>query len=262
MSEAGNGKAAGEVVDELRQEFIDEAEETLQGLDVTLDSGRHGRAPEAQVVDEFRRAAVRLRGPAGNFGFRPLATVAHRLDDYLANAPAALPPRVWDDLQTFLDLMLALVEGKQPPGESDSASLVRSLPPRLGFELGDIQVRSVEVMLVMPHGTQTRYVEREMQQCGYRVVVVPDTIEAFAHVVQSKPDLILISAMMDHLEGIDLAIGLAAMPATRNIPIAIITSLEQDDDQLALLPKKIPVVHKGTSFGDDLFKALDNLFLI
>lgn len=261
MGEAGNGRAAGDVVDELRQEFIDEAVETLQGLDVTLDAGRHGRAPEAQVVQEFRRAAVRLRGPAGNFGLRPLATVAHRLDDYLANAPAALPPRVWDDLQGFLDLMLELVEGRQP-GDADPATLVRALPARLGFELGDIQVRSVEVMLVMPHGTQTRYVEREMQQCGYRVVVVPDTIEAFAHVVQSKPDLILISAMMDHLDGIDLAIGLAAMPATRNIPIAIITSLEQDDDQLALLPKKIPVVHKGPSFGDDLFKALDNLFLI
>ncbi len=257
----GGGKAATEVHDELRQEFVDEATETLQSLDVVLDAGRNGHAPESQVVDEFRRASVRLRGPAGNFGLRALATVAHRLDDYLTHAPAALPPRVWDDLQAFLDLMLALVEG-QYGNDVEPASLVRALPPRLGFELGDIQVRSVEVMLVMPQGAQTRYVERELQQCGYRVSVVPDTIEAFGHVVQSKPDLIVVSALMPHLDGIDLAIGLAAMPSTRNIPIAVITSLDADDERLALLPRKVPVVHKGASFGDDLFTALDSLFLI
>lgn len=261
MVEVVGSKAAAEVVDELRQEFVDEAVETLQNLDVVLDSGRHGRVPEAQVVDEFRRAAVRLRGPAGNFGLRALATVAHRLDDYLTHAPAALPPRVWDDLQRFLDTMLPLAEGPSST-EVEPAALVRALPPRLGFELGDIQVRSVEVMLVMPHGAQTRYVERELQQCGYRVSVVADTIEAFAHVVQSKPDLIVVSALMPHLDGIDLAMGLTAMPSTRNIPIAVITSLDAGDERLALLPKKIPVVYKGATFGDDLFKALDSLFLI
>jgi CheY-like chemotaxis protein/HPt (histidine-containing phosphotransfer) domain-containing protein len=261
MNDGGASKAATEVLDELRQEFVDEAVETLQNLDVVLDSGRHGRVPQADVVDSFRRAAVRLRGPAGNFGLRALATVSHRLEDYLTHAPPALPPRVWDDLQKFLDLMLALAEGRLG-ADVEPASLVRGLPPRLGFELGDIQIRCIEVMLVMPPGAQTRYVERELQQCGYRVSVVADTIEAFAHVVQSKPDLIVVSALMPHLDGIDLAIGLAAMPSTRNIPIAVITSLEPADDRLALLPKKIPVVYKGASFGDDLFKALDSLFLI
>lgn len=260
MNEVAGGKAAQDVAEELRLEFVDEAVETLQGLDVSLDSGRHGRIPGNQVVDEFRRAAMRLRGPAGNFGLRALAAVAHRLEDYLANAPAALPPRVWEDLQAFLDLMLSLAENRLP--DSDPAELVRNLPTRLGFELGDIQVRSVEVMLVMPHGAQTRYVERELQQCGYRVSVIADTIEAFAHVVQTKPDMIVVSALMPHLDGIDLAIGLTAMPSTRNIPIAVITSLDEGDDRLSLLPKKIPVLHKGATFGDDLFKALDNLFLI
>ena len=81
-------------------------------------------------------------------------------------------------------------------------------------------------------------------------------------VLVDKPDLIVLSALMPHLDGIDLAIGLAAMPSTRNTPIAVITSLDPDDERLALLPKKIPVVHKGATFGDDLFKALDSLFLI
>lgn len=261
MNGAVTGKTQNDVAEELRREFIDEAVETLQGLDVSLDAARHGRKTDAEIVGEFRRAAMRLRGPAANFGLRPLGTVAHRLDDYLANAASSLPPRAWEDLQAFIDVMLAIAEGRQP-ADADPSGMVRALPTKLGFDLADIEIRNVEVMLVMPHGTQTHFVEREMQQCGYRVSIVPDTIEAFSQVVQTKPDLIVVSAMMPHLDGIDLAIALVTMPSTRNIPIAVITSLDNNDDRLSLLPKKVPVVHKGPTFGDDLFKALDSLFLI
>lgn len=247
--------------EELRREFLDEATEILQGLDVLLDSSRHGHVSEAEVVAEFRRTAMKLRGQAGNFSLRSLATVARRLDDYLAQAPKVLPPRAWDDLQAFIDKMQALVDAPET-AEKETSAMVRSLPRKLGFDLTDITVREVEVLLVMPHGAQTRYVERELQQCGYRTLVVPDTIDAFALAVQSKPDLVIISALMDHLDGIDLAIALVSMPSTRNIPIAVITSLDSHDESLALLPRKVPVLHKGPSFGDDLFKALDDLFLI
>ncbi|MBF0324943.1 MAG: Hpt domain-containing protein [Alphaproteobacteria bacterium] len=260
MTDFGTGKLH-DLADEMRNEFLDEVVEVLQELDVKLDSGRNGHQTEAEVIEPFRRAALRFKGQAANFGLRQLATVVLRLDDYVTHAPRVMPPRLWDDLQSFIDIMLALAEGRLDP-DTETAALVRKLPARLGFDVGDIEVRNVEVMLVMPPGAQTRFVEREMQQCGYRVSVVPDTIEAFSQAVQTKPDLIVVSALMPHLDGIDLAIGLVSMPATRNIPIAVITSLDQGDERLALLPHKVPVLHKGPSFGDDLFKALDDLFLI
>lgn len=254
-------KPSGEIAEDLRREFLDEARDTLQELDVLLDSARNGRTEHGDVVTAFRRAGLVLRGQAANFGYGALAAVAHRLDEFLTDAPDPLPPRTWTDLQGFLDTMLGLVDDIDPAA-TESSALVRRLPTKLGFSLGDIEVRNVEVMLVMPHGAQTRFVERELQQCGYRVSVVTDTILAFAMVVQTKPDLVIISAVMPALDGIDLAIGLASMPATRNIPMAVITSLDAGDDRLKLLPLKVPVVHKGPTFGDDLFKALDNLFLI
>lgn len=264
MSESGNGhhnKGASEVVEQLRQEFVEELTETLQGFDVALDAARNGHADLRKVVTDCRRAAVLFRGQASNFGMHQLATVAHRLEEYLANTPEVAPPRIWEDLQGYFDLMLRLAEGKTAEN-TDPATLVRSLPAKLGFDLGDIEIRNVEVLLVMPHGAQTRFVERELQQCGYRVSMVPDTLLAFGMVVQTKPDLVIISAVMPALEGIDMAMALSAMPSTRNIPLAVITSLDKDDEALKLLPKRVPVLFKGASFADDLFKALDNLFLI
>jgi len=81
-------------------------------------------------------------------------------------------------------------------------------------------------------------------------------------IIRTKPDFVVVLAMMPELNGIDLAISLTTMPATRNVPLALITSLEDDDDYLNLLPANVPVIHKGESFGDDLFKALDDMFLI
>jgi CheY-like chemotaxis protein len=214
------------------------------------------------VITDCRRAVMRFRGQAANFGMHRLATVAHRIEEYLATAPSGPPPpRMWDDLQGFFDLMIRLAEGNAGK-EADTAGLVRSLPAKLGFDLSDIEVRNIEVLLVMPHGAQTHFVERELQQCGYRVSIISDTLLAFAMIVESKPDLVIISAVMPSLEGIDLAVALASMSATRNIPLAVITSLDKDDDSLKLLPKRVPILFKGESFADDLFKALDDLFLI
>lgn len=263
MSDSANGhhgRSAQEVVEQLRLEFVDELTETLQSLDVEMDAARNGRCDMRKLVNDCRRAAVQFRGQAANFAMHRLATVAHRMEEYLANTPEVVPPRIWDDLTGYFDLMVRLAQGKA--ADADPAALVRALPAKLGFDLGDIEIRNVEVLLVMPHGAQTRFVERELQQCGYRVSLMADSLRAFAMVVETKPDLVIISAMMPDLEGIDLAMALSAMPSTRNIPLAVITSLDKDDDILKLLPKRVPVLFKGASFADDLFKALDSLFLI
>ena len=101
-----------------------------------------------------------------------------------------------------------------------------------------------------------------MQQCGYRITNVTTTFEALPLIIRTKPDMVIISAIMPELSGIDLAVALASMPATRNIPTALITSLDPDDDYLKLLPQAVPVIKKGPSFGDDLAEALSHLFII
>ena len=250
-----------DLTDELRQEFVDETIETLQALDVLLNSARNGHSDQSEVIAQFRRVAVKVRGPANTYGFRPLASIAYRVTDYLTSPPRPLPPRAWDDMQTFLDMMMMVVEDRLPL-DRPPAQVIRDLPNPLGFNPAEIERQTVDVLLVMPRGAQTHFVVRELQQCGYRVSVVSDTIEAFAQVVQTQPNLIIISALMPHLDGYELAIALMSMPSTRNIPIAVITSLTPADDRLSLLPGRIPIVYKGPSFADDLFKALDRLFLI
>lgn len=251
---------AEEIAAEIRQEFLDEARDLVQALDLLLDDVRHDRRPIEDLADAVHRTALVLRSQGSSVGLRMIGTLGQRLEDYLANV-REVPPRALDDLQIFVDRLEDVLEGRLAM-DSDASSVVRDLPAKVGISEGDIEVRHVEVMLVMLHGTATHFVERELQQCGYRVNTVTTVFEAFPLIVRTKPDLVVISAIMPEMDGIDLAIGLAAMPATRNIPVALITSLDEGDEHLKLLPERVPVIHKGPSFGDDLFKALDNLFLI
>jgi len=254
-------KNGDDIDDELRREFLDDSLDVLRALDGAVEEARHGRIPLVQLMSDVRRAANMIMGQAPNFGLRLMGTVAHRFNEFTANVRDIMPPRGWDDLLKFIGVLINLAEGSIPSTAAPS-ELVRGLPSKLGFDLNDIQVRNIEVMLVMPHGAQTRYVERELQQCGYRVSVVFDTFQALPLIVQTKPDLVIISAVMPEFDGLELAIGLTAMPATRNVPLALITSLPTDDEGLRLLPGRVPVIHKSASFSDDLFKALDDLFLI
>ncbi len=246
----------------LRVEFLEDTGESLRDLQHALDSALGGKKPAAEFLMETRRVALLLKGQAANVGAHLITVVAHRLEDYLTNVEE-LDERAGADLQVFLDILTNIAEGKTEL-DANPAVIVRSLPAKPGFDfdLADLEVRDVEVMLVMLRGAATRFVERELQQCGYRITNVASTFEALPMIIHTKPNMIVISAVLPDLSGIDLAIALASMPETRNTPVALITSFDRDHESLHLLPANVPVIQKGPSFGDDLVEALDNAFLL
>ncbi|NVJ92795.1 MAG: hypothetical protein HWE34_14130 [Methylocystaceae bacterium] len=253
-------KGVGEIVDQLRGEFIDEVKENLEKLTFLIDEVSHNKTELITLVEAVQRMAYAIKGQAHNYELPALSTVALRAEDYLANVKV-YPPRTLDDIRLFVEAMTDIAETPDDD-ERDISKLVRSLPAKIRLDENSIEVRNVEVLLVMHHGAATHFVEREMQECGYRISTCTSTLDALPLIIRTKPDLVIISAMMPELSGIDLASGLAEMPATRNIPTALITSLPADDPYLQLLSKRVPIIHKSASFGDDLAEALSNLFLI
>ena len=232
----------------------------MRGVDVTLEEANNGRWAPEKLIRKIHMTTLPVQGQADSLGVPLLGIIAHRLADYMANAKS-MSLRAYEDIRIFVDTLVDILEGNIPM-DSNAALLVRKLPAKIGFDVGDVESRNVEAMLVMLHGTATHSVEREMNECGYRTNTVTTTFEAFPLIVRTLPDLVIISAMMDELDGLNLAAALVAMPATRNIPIAVITSLDPENEHLKMLPDKVPVIFKGPSFGDDLAEALSALFII
>jgi CheY-like chemotaxis protein len=256
MRGLGNGAYAGATADMvagLLAEFVGESQERVADL--------VRRIPKGDGLPELRRFVFDLAGQARNFGLSMLETVADQAQNYLT-ATTSLDDRAIDDLGRYLDAIQDLLSGKQAD-EGDIRQMVRGLPVRRGVEIDEApEVRDIEVVLVMSPGTQQTFVERELRACGYRATAIPDTLKGLAYATRAKPDMMIISAVMPQLSGIDLALALAAIPTTRNIPVAVITSLDAGDPQLKVLPKSVALIRKTSAFGDDLTKALQQGFLL
>jgi CheY-like chemotaxis protein len=256
MRGLGNGAYAGATADMvagLLAEFVGESQERVADL--------IRRIPKGDGLPELRRFVFDLAGQARNFGLSMLETVADQAQNYLT-ATTALDDRAIDDLGAYLDVIQDLLNGQQAD-EGDIRQMVRGLPVRRGVEIDEApEVRDIEVVLVMSPGTQQTFVERELRACGYRATAIPDTLKALAYATRAKPDMMIVSAVMPQISGIDLALALAAIPTTRNIPVAVITSLDAGDSQLKVLPKSVALIRKTSAFGDDLTKALQQGFLL
>ena len=214
----------------LRQEFLDTAEDHLSEIDATLRDMRTGSSGDDSLSD-MRRRVHSLKGMGGTFGYPLITVISHRMEDYMAGLDELAGPNL-EDTQIFVDRMRDVVDGVYQPDDPNTAAIARALPDKTGFDVAEVGKTDVEVMLVSPKDT-------------------------FEHVVRTRPDMIIATAVMEGLSGIDLACALAAMPATRAIPFALLTSFEGSDTALRELPESIPLIHKGAKFGDDLAEALD-----
>lgn len=221
----------------------------------------HGEhRPLRPVLERAHRLSLDLKGGAGSLNLSLLGIAAHRLEDYL-DAVDEPYERHLNDIEIYLDVLTELLENGGVGGES-AAHLVRRLPPRRGFDAEDITVCEIEVLLVMDRGVVRRMIEREIAECGYRVTSVSTPFHALEMIVRTQPDLVIISAVLADLSGVDLAAGLKAMPQTRNTGMALITSYAREHDSLKYLPPTVPIIRKGESFADDLTSALNDQFII
>lgn len=243
---------------QVEAEFIEEVRDILSGLEVLIGNLRSSTAPVKESLARIQRDMLNV-AVRGSTMDQPLVTiVAHRFGEYVADLTELTAQRL-DDMQAFLDRMRHALDGSVPA--STTAAVVRALPTRVltNFNPADVKITDIEVLLVTSDRSTSRIVERELQACGYRVSTVRSAFQALEMAVRTRPDLVVISGVLDELSGVDLATAFATMPSTRDLKVAMLTSYGWGHSSLNELPARVPVIRKGTGFGDDLAEALARL---
>jgi CheY-like chemotaxis protein len=237
----------------LTAEYLDEAQDVLNELDVRLGNARTNPAQAPELLDQMGRQYHSLRLGAKGAGLPAVDLIMHRLLDYTRDL-TALSDKSIDDIQIFHDRIRRALDGKTEG--DDTRTMVRSLPVKHGFDVADVKILDIEIMLVEPNRATRRIFERELQACGYRVSNVARSVEAIELVFRTRPDMVICSAVLDEMTGIDVTCALTAMPATSNIPVALLTSYGFGHPSLERLPARVAIIRKGHRFGDDLAEAL------
>lgn len=240
---------------QLRIEFVDDARDRLQSLYDTLDGVAKGTRNAGEAVGLVRLEAHNLKGMGTSFGYPAVSLIAHRLEDYLSGV-TRLDERQVADVQVFLDRIAEVVDRAEQPMLAETNQIIRALPVRYRFEITDIEIHNVEIMLVTPSKVISKKVGTELAACGYRCVTVSDPIESISHAVRVPPDMLIASLVMDGLSGLDLIRGLRAMSVTKHVPMALLTSMNLDNPALKEIPQGVAVIRSGEHFGEDFAQLI------
>ena len=246
---------------QLEVEFRDSASDMLERADDLVVGARDAGGMPGVDRDTIYRIAHSLKGLAASCGHSLISVAAHRFEDYLADIQQPAPEHL-DAIQRFVDALDDLVDGTVSERNVNAAAFLRGLPSRPAFDVGDIAVHDIEVFVVMPDDAVSRHVMRELQACGYRVTREANSFKAIEIASMTRPDLVIVTGVLDTLSGVDLVSAFRAMPATRDLPVALITAGSRDEALHDGLPETVPVIRKGRDFGDDLTDALTQLGIL
>ena len=242
-----------QIRDRLVREYLDETNDVLNNFDVALGNVS---SDTSKASSEFLRlfgAFSVLRVQGRGLETTLLDITLQRLCEYLDDLQIA-EQKIISDLQFYSSTLHDIVDNDRT--EADIRAFSRSLPVRTPIDMDNIVQVDVEIMLVEPNKTVAKLVSRELRACGYRVTTLRGSIDALTYALRTKPDMIIASAELDEISGIDLACAIGAMPLTQKIPFALLTSRDRDHDALRELPEASAVIKKGGKFGDDLADAL------
>ncbi len=240
---------------QIEAEYIEETVDLLDEIEVIIQQLSTGSEEGKQ---RFKYALVKLSNlcATGQHTSNILLNVTmHRFLNYLNGLAKPNIDQI-RDTQIFTDTMNGILDGTVTHDGYDFSEFVRSLPVRRPLDIEDIEHLDIEIMVVETKRTAAHIIERELQACGYVVVIVKSPLEAISLAIKTKPDMIISSAELDDISGIDLACAISAMPRTKNIPFCLLTSYDRGHKKLLDLPDSVAILSKGKDFSDNFADAL------
>ena len=244
------------ILDSFRDEFLTDAHERLGLIERTLGDRSSGVGAGSLVT--VRREVHNLKGMGGSFGFPVISLIAHRLEDYIAELPT-LDARQAADATVFVDRMQDIVELGRDPDNAEARDLVRGLPAHPSLQTEKLDV---EVLLVSPSKAVSQIALRTLRSLGFRVTTASSAWEAIELAVRTRPDLIITSAVMAGVSGVDLSRAFATMVVTKDLPMAVLTSFSKDHPELRNLPSGVPIISLDKTFDEDLADVITEFALV
>src|SRR3546814_7468215 len=130
------------------------------------------------------------------------------------------------------DMCSSDLELGRNPDPDRSAAILRGLPAFFDLDPSSVQGKPGRALVVTRARTLGHMLARELANCGYRAQLASDPFEALRLAVSEKPDIVLTSAVLDGMPGIDLLRSLRAIRATSRLPAAVVQSLDRGPPEL------------------------------
>ena len=251
-------RSVEEVIASLIPKFIEDTRDTLCILNDGLETLRR---PDTYVetANDFMRRVHGIKGIAPTFGFSFIAVICHKLEDYLIRTPV-FTRKETDELMVFLQAIENILQRGGDPSDDDGFIIFRSLPCYVDLDKFVIESKPIQSLFIGPRDVQFLIIDKQLSACGIRSTNASKSLLGIDLAVKTRPDLIMISNVIDNISGTEVANVLNSINSTKSIPIMfIISEIDIRDDGKKVksaLPGRVRIVRKGGSFPDDFADAL------
>ncbi len=86
------------------------------------------------------------------------------------------------------------------------------------------------VLVVEDEASLATMLRYNLEKQGFRVEEAADGQEALTRIAESAPDLVLLDWMLPHVSGIEVCRQIRRRPATRDLPVIMVTARTEDQD--------------------------------
>lgn len=252
-----NNAALEELLEKHRQNFRVSARQKLEKIDDQLLMLSANEEDDPELVDEMLRDIHTLKGTGGTFGYSSITTVTHRLESFLASGQKISEST--DNILTFVDCLIEIIASDPQPEGAELENILQKLPVVGESAQSQDSTRVREVLLVIPNQVICAMLQYHFEQNNCNVMCIASPFKAVEHAVQTQPDFVISSIILEGLDGTDLLRMLDAMTCTQSIKLAALTSLSLDDPVLKNLPETVSVIFNGDNMLDDILKILPQL---
>lgn len=244
-----------DLVAQFAQEYQDSLQDQLRSIEGLVQSFCRQGHLDKEDMQTLHREVHSIKGTAPTFGQAFLGTIAHRFEDYLRDLIANKEPPpagIW----AYVDALMRQAERGKEPGSEQVSAILRDLPPPPSI-LPFLQHRKpIEALLVARADVQARMIVAELGGCGIRTTLMANEVQAIETALRLKPELILVSCVLERLSGLELLSVFDCLRATRSTPKIFLVSPPYSSEPDKQPRKGVPIVRKGLDFPDDFATAV------
>jgi CheY-like chemotaxis protein len=110
----------------------------------------------------------------------------------------------------------------------------------------------VDVLIADDDAETRSLLTRLLAADGVRLRAVASGQEALAEIRRDQPDVLILDLQMNNGDGFDVIAALRHDPATRDLPVIIVTSLDLTSEQFAWLKERTSGVHQKSALRAEM----------
>jgi len=97
-------------------------------------------------------------------------------------------------------------------------------------EIDPEAIAAASVLIVDDHEQNLELLQAYLEELGCRISLARDGVQAVEAVERETPDLVLLDVMMPRLSGFQVCEKIKSDPATRDVPVVMVTALGEISD--------------------------------